>query len=88
MIIYDLNILGICPAPAEAYTPLVIDANAPLSTSVSLQLLKPVAWRHPKCLNRRRRRQHVKLAQRYACDRCKPSVHAGLVQLLRVFALE
>ena len=42
MVVNDFNILGISLAPAKTYAPLVVDTNAPLSASASLQLFKPL----------------------------------------------
>jgi len=46
MIINNFNIIRVAIQPAKAYPPLVIDANAPLSFSVSRQLFQPVGRRY------------------------------------------
>ena len=43
MVIGDLDILRIVILPAEAYAPLVVDANAPLARPVTLQSFQVVA---------------------------------------------
>ena len=45
MIIYNLNVLRLVTGPFEANAPLVIDADAILSRSVTLEFFQPVAWR-------------------------------------------
>ena len=88
MIVYDFDILCIHAIPDEADAQLVVNANAPLAFSVSLQLLQPIPRRDTKSLNIRSGSNHVKLAQRNSSDRCKPTIVANLVQLLGVLALE
>ncbi len=43
MVINNLDILNIALGPTEAYVPLVIDSNAPLSGTVATQPFKSVA---------------------------------------------
>jgi hypothetical protein len=42
MIIDDLNIIGMAAFEVKAHAPLIVDADAPLPDSVTLQLLQPV----------------------------------------------
>jgi len=37
MIVNDLNFVGLAASPKEAYTPLIIDADAVLTLTVALQ---------------------------------------------------
>lgn len=46
MIIHDFNIKGIAIFETEAYAPLIVDANAPLTFAVMRQGFQPVRWRH------------------------------------------
>jgi hypothetical protein len=50
MIVRDLNVLGARAGPSKADTKLVVDADAVLPGTVSLQCLQPVAWRNPKVI--------------------------------------
>jgi len=50
MIINDLNVEGVPILPGEAYSPLVIDADAVLPGAVAFQRLQPVAGRYPQIL--------------------------------------
>ena len=48
MIINNFNIIRVTVQPSEAYPPLVIDADAPLSFSVSRQFFQSVGRRYPQ----------------------------------------
>jgi hypothetical protein len=50
MVINDLNIKGISIFPGEAYSPLVVNADAVLSGTVASQRLESVAGRYPQIL--------------------------------------
>jgi hypothetical protein len=47
VVVHDLDIEGFVAAigPFEAHTPLIVDANAVLSVTISLELLKTIARR-------------------------------------------
>ena len=51
MVINDLDIPGGTVCPAKAQTPLVVDADTPLTLSVSSEFFEPVAWRNPSILS-------------------------------------
>lgn len=44
VIVNDLDVVSIAIAPTEAQPPLVIDANAVLTLTVSLQGFEPIPW--------------------------------------------
>jgi len=44
VIVDDLDIISSFVHPHETYSPLIVDANRPLTCSIALQLLQPVAW--------------------------------------------
>jgi hypothetical protein len=48
VVINDLDFHGVTILPNETDSPLIVDSNAVLSSSVALQLLQPVRWRYPK----------------------------------------
>ncbi len=48
MVIDNLDVENIAVAPAEADASLVVDADAPLTSAVSCELLEPVAGRDAK----------------------------------------
>src|SRR4051794_32675197 len=59
VIVHDLAAPGRSLAPFEAYPPLIVDANAVLSTPAAVQSFEPIAGRHPqivKLFGRVRRR--------------------------------
>jgi hypothetical protein len=45
MVVHNLNVVCIPRAPAKADSPLIVDANAVLSLSVSLELFQVISWR-------------------------------------------
>lgn len=50
MIIYNFNITGILSVPGKTYAPLVVYTDAPLSFTITFELLKSVAGRNPQIL--------------------------------------
>jgi hypothetical protein len=46
MIVCDLDVICVTVPPPEADSPLIINADAILSRSITRQLLKPIAWRN------------------------------------------
>ena len=50
MIINDLDVFGFVVNPSETDTQLIVDANATLPRSTTLQFLKAVAWRSEQVL--------------------------------------
>jgi hypothetical protein len=50
VVLNDLHLVCITVVPAKADAPLIVHANAVLSSPVSLQRLQTVAWRYPKIL--------------------------------------
>lgn len=45
MIIHDRNVAGVPVAPNKADTPLIVDPNAVLSLTVSVERFQPIARR-------------------------------------------
>jgi hypothetical protein len=37
--------------PFEAYSPLAVDSDRPLTTAISLQDFQSISWRHSQILN-------------------------------------
>jgi hypothetical protein len=62
MIVHNLNVSGTISRPAEADTPLIVDANAPLTATVALQSLETIAGRRPQVRKPNSRVQHIKLS--------------------------
>jgi hypothetical protein len=52
MVVSDLNIVRVAISPSEADTPLVVDADAVLTGSISPEPLKAIAWRDAQVLQR------------------------------------
>ena len=67
MVIDDLDPFG-ATAPNEANVPLIIDPDAVLPATFSLQRLKAIARRGPQIRKPGRRVQHVELAQGHGSD--------------------
>jgi hypothetical protein len=68
MVIYDLNIVCMTVLEAEAYAPLVIDADTPLTDSVALQLLQLVIWRNTQVFQLFSPVEHSQFAQSHDLD--------------------
>jgi hypothetical protein len=48
VVVYDLDIPCFTLVPLKADPPLIIDANAVLTASITMQGFEAVAWRNPK----------------------------------------
>jgi hypothetical protein len=78
MIVNDLNVAGIAASPKEAYTPLIIDADAVLTLTVALQCFQPVPWRNHQILQGASTVQVKQLSTRYSLKGPKARhVHIG-----------
>jgi len=51
VVVDDLDIFGSSFIPAETYSPLVVDPDAPLPGAVALQRFKPISGRNPEIVN-------------------------------------
>src|SRR6185369_541595 len=51
VIVHDLYVFGITLFLVKAYSPLIVDPDAPLTFSFSLQSFQPVSWRDTQLLN-------------------------------------
>jgi hypothetical protein len=67
-VVNDLNLQSITVFPDKADSPLIVDSNAVLSGSVTLQLLKPVRWWNPQRIEPAGRRENFELARRQALN--------------------
>jgi hypothetical protein len=45
MIIHDLNVIRVCFSPNKAETPLIVDPDAVLSSSIAVQQFQPISRR-------------------------------------------
>ena len=63
MVVCYFNIVRIVVVPAEAYTPLVVDANAPLAHTVAFQRLQAAAGKHGQVFQPTGIVQHTQLPQ-------------------------
>jgi hypothetical protein len=64
VIIDNPDIMSVAVAPLEADTPLIVDADTPLSFTVAMQFFEAVGRRHPQIRERHRTVQHPELAER------------------------
>jgi len=78
MIVNDLNIVGIIAAPQEAYTPLIIDADAGLTFTVALQCFQAIPWWNTQILQGASTVQVKQLSPRYSLKGPKAGhIHIG-----------
>jgi len=62
MVVNDFHLVRVCPFPAEAQTPLIIDPDAVLTGTGTLQGFQSVAWRGAKVVQPARLVQPQQLA--------------------------
>jgi len=88
MIIYDIDIESIAILEAKTDTPPIVDANAPLTCTVTAQGFQPVAWWDTEVFECIRVVQHLQFT---LCNRSKSFELVwtfALEQCLSVLALE
>jgi len=88
MVIDDLNVVGVAALEAEAYAPLIVDADAPLPDPVALQLLQLVIGRNTQISQIFRPVEHRQLAQGRDLDIHETGNTLAVEQGFRVGALE
>lgn len=66
MVVHDLNVVGISRSPSETDSPLSVDANAVLASSIPLQPFELVTWRYPKVIENRGCIEYPEFAERYS----------------------
>ena len=88
MVVDDLDIVGAVDRPAEADAPLIIDPDAPLPLSVSLEFLQSIAGEPAQVGEVSRSLQGSEAPRGRLFDVSKPSRAMALKQGLGVFAAE
>ncbi|MEI6315802.1 MAG: hypothetical protein WCO89_13095, partial [Syntrophus sp. (in: bacteria)] len=88
MIINDLNVIGMAAFEVEAHAPLIVDTDAPLPDSVTLQLLQPVIGRNTKISQVFRSVEHGQFAQGHDLNIHETGNPLAVKQGFRVGALE
>ncbi|MDZ4164162.1 MAG: hypothetical protein U1C55_03450, partial [Smithellaceae bacterium] len=88
MVIDDLNVVSVAALEAEAYAPLIVDADAPLPDSVTLQLLQPVIGRNTQISQVFRPVEHRQLTQGHDLDIYETGNPLAVEQGFSVGALE
>ncbi len=63
MVVDDLDVMRVAGPPSKTDSPLSVDADAVLSSTITLQLLEPVRWRNAEVVECRRRIQHSELSE-------------------------
>lgn len=75
MVVHDLDIVGVASVPAETHPPLIVDADAVLSSAVAEESLEAVAGGHPQVLEVMRSVQQHQLPQRGPLYHRTPGFH-------------
>ena len=89
MVVCDFNGSGTLICPAEAHTPLIVDTDAVLASSVALQRLKVMGGRQPQIREFCRRHDSLKPHPRSALKiRRQPHGVLSMKDLFRVFIRE
>ena len=88
MVIDYFNVVGMAALEAEAYGPLIVDADAPLSGSVAFQLLQPVIRWNTQIFQLFRPVEHRQLTQSHDLDIHETGNPLAIKQGFSVGALE
>lgn len=72
MVIHDLNVVGISVAPDKTDAPLIVDADAVLSLSVSVKSFETIARRGCQVAQFRGNIQLAEFPLRHSLDAAKP----------------
>jgi hypothetical protein len=68
VVVHDLHIFSVGARPAKADAKLVVDADAPLTRTIALQLLEPVPRWRTQIVDATRQVELLQLAQGRALD--------------------
>jgi hypothetical protein len=68
VVVNDLDIRGITIGKPKTHTPLVIDANAPLTLSFARELFLSIIWRYAQFLHANDPVEHRQLAHSHPLD--------------------
>jgi hypothetical protein len=88
MVINNFNVVGMTANEAETYSPLIVDANAPLACAVALQLLQTVIGWNSQVLQLFRTVEHGQLAQGHNLDIHETGNPSAVEQGFRVGTLK
>jgi hypothetical protein len=89
VVVHDLDVVGIASRPAKADGPLVVDADAPLTGSVTTEPLETISRRDPKVFQGDGRIELPQLAQGDALHVCaEPSNRSPIEELLGILVTE
>jgi hypothetical protein len=69
MVVHGIDLKGVPVLPAKADSPLVVDADAPLTFPVASQFLQSVAWRCSQVGDACRSIKHPKLTESNSLER-------------------
>jgi len=85
VIVRDFNVVGVGADPAETDSPLIVNANAVLTCSITLQLFEPVAGWNAQVFQTLGGIQHSKFAKHEVLEiRREPSRSIANKESLRV----
>lgn len=76
VVVDDLDIERVGRAPDEADTPLLIDADAVLTSAIALERFEPVAWGHAKVGEGLGRIENYEFPKRNALEACRQPARA------------
>ena len=88
MIIDDLHLVSVTLSPLETDAPLIVDSDAVLTLTVTVQFLQAIAGRDAQVLQRLRVVQHYELATRGVLDALKAWTALAVEERFRVFGAE
>ena len=88
MVVNYLHILGTPRSPHKANSPLIVDTNAVLPLSISLQRFKMIAWRYTQVIKNQGPVQLLQLSKRRSFNIDPATYTSALKEGLGVLALE
>jgi hypothetical protein len=88
VIIDDLYLVSVALSPLETDAPLIVDSDAVLTLTVTVQFLQAIAGRDAQVLQRLRVVQHYELATGGVLDALKAWKALAVEERFRVFAPE
>jgi hypothetical protein len=68
VVVHYLYLFSACRRPAKTDTPLIVDANTVLTSSIAFQGFQPVSRRHPQVIQSGRDFDLPELPPRYVSD--------------------
>jgi hypothetical protein len=88
VVIHDFNFIGVPLAPRKTNPPLVVDASAVLTLSITFEALQAISWQRRERSEIRRGVEHSEFTKGLALDGLEPANSFSMEEALGISASE